>query len=158
MRVTIDQEDFMIDGKKTKIISGAIHYFRVVPEYWYDRLSKLKACGFNTLETYMCWNLHEETEGYFNFDGMLDIVKFIEIAKELGLYVILRPGPYICSEWEFGGLPAWLLTKPGLKLRCNEPQFIHYASRYLKEVFKRVKPLLIENGGNIIMYNYIYMR
>ena len=70
---------------KTKIISGAIHYFRVVPEYWYDRLSKLKACGFNTLETYMSWNLHEESEGVFNFEGMLDIVKYIEIAKELGL-------------------------------------------------------------------------
>ena len=81
----------------------------------------------------------------------MDIVRYIEIAKELGLYVILRPGPYICSEWEFGGLPAWLLTKPGLKLRCNEPQFLSYASRFLKEVFKRVKPLLIENGGNIIM-------
>lgn len=151
MKVTIDKNDFIINGKKTKIISGAIHYFRVVPEYWYDRLSKLKACGFNTLETYMAWNLHEEKEGQFNFEGMLDIVRFIEIAKELGLYVILRPGPYICSEWEFGGLPAWLLTKPGLKLRCDEPQYIHYASRYLKEVFKRVKPLLIENGGNIIM-------
>ena len=74
MKVTIDKEDFLIDGKKTKIISGAIHYFRVVPEYWYDRLAKLKACGFNTVETYMAWNLHEENEGEFNFEGMMDIV------------------------------------------------------------------------------------
>jgi len=151
MKVTIDKEDFIINGKKTKIISGAIHYFRVVPDYWYDRLAKLKACGFNTVETYMAWNLHEENEGQFNFSEMLDIERFIEIADELGLYVILRPGPYICSEWEFGGLPAWLLTKPGLKLRCDEPQYLYYASRYLKEVFKRVKSHLIENGGNIIM-------
>lgn len=151
MCVTIDDKDFLIDGEKTRIISGAIHYFRVVPEYWEDRLAKLKACGFNTVETYMPWNLHEEYEGQFNFTGMLDIEHFIEIASKLDLYVIIRPGPYICSEWEFGGLPSWLLTKSNLKLRCDEPQFIFYASRYLKEVFRRLKKHLINHGGNIIM-------
>lgn len=151
MRVSIDQEDFLIDGKKTKIISGAIHYFRVVPAYWEDRLKKLKACGFNTVETYMPWNLHEPKEGTFDFEGMLDIVKFIEIAESLDLYVIVRPGSYICAEWEFGGLPSWLLAKDNIKLRCNDDVFLNCVRNYLYEVFKRLRGHLIENGGKIIM-------
>ena len=93
----IRKDDFYLDNQPIKIYSGAIHYFRVVPEYWEDRLLKLKAAGFNTVETYMCWNLHEPKEGEFCFDGMLDIAKFISIAAKLGLYVIVRPGPYICA-------------------------------------------------------------
>lgn len=151
MRVSYNKNSFIIDNKEVRIISGAIHYFRVVPEYWRDRLTKLKACGFNTVETYMPWNLHEEYEGKFNFEGMLDIGQFIEIAHELGLYVIVRPGPYICAEWEFGGLPSWLLAKEGLKLRCYEPQFLGCVKKYFHEVFKQLRPHLIENGGNIIM-------
>ena len=107
--LTYKGKDFYLDGEKLKIYSGAIHYFRTVPEYWEDRLLKLKAAGFNTVETYTCWNLHEKKPGEFDFDGILDIVKFIETAKKVGLYAIVRPGPYICAEWDFGGLPAWLL-------------------------------------------------
>lgn len=151
MKVTIDQHDFLINGKKTTILSGAIHYFRVVPEYWYDRLAKLKACGFNTVETYMPWNLHEKKEGQFCFEGLLDIEKFIETAKEIGLYVIVRPGPYICAEWEFGGLPSWLLAKDGMQLRCQNEPFLNAVKRYFHEVFLHLRPHLIENGGNIIM-------
>lgn len=151
MRVSIDKEAFLIDGKRTKIISGAIHYFRVVPEYWYDRLAKLKACGFNTVETYMPWNLHEAKEGHFDFTGILDIEKFIEIAESLDLYVIVRPGPYICAEWDFGGLPSWLLAKDNIKLRVNDALFLDCVRRYFHEVFAHLKGHLIENGGNIIM-------
>ena len=89
---------FMLNGKPFQIYSGAIHYFRVLPEYWRDRLEKLKAAGFNTVETYVCWNLHEPKKGEFDFTGRLDIERYIKTAQELGLYVIIRPGPYICAE------------------------------------------------------------
>lgn len=151
MRVTYNKESFLIDGEEIRIISGAIHYFRVVPEYWEDRLRKLKACGFNTVETYMPWNLHEEKKGQFNFKGILDIERFIQLAQDLDLYVIVRPGPYICAEWEFGGLPSWLLAEPGLKLRVNQTQFVNHVKAYFHEAFRHLRPYLIENGGKIIM-------
>ena len=96
------KDNFYLDGKPFQIISGGIHYFRVVPEYWKDRLEKLKAMGCNTVETYIPWNMHEPNKGEFHFDGMLDIAKFVKTAQELGLWVIIRPSPYICAEWEFG--------------------------------------------------------
>lgn len=151
MRVTYNKDSFLIDGEEIRIISGAIHYFRVVPEYWEDRLRKLKACGFNTVETYMPWNLHEEKKGQFNFKGILDIERFIQLAQDLDLYVIVRPGPYICAEWEFGGLPSWLLAEPGLKLRVNQTQFVNHVKAYFHEAFRHLRPYLIENGGKIIM-------
>ena len=92
-------QSFVIDGKEVSLYSGAIHYFRHHQDCWYDRLLKLKECGFNCVETYMCWNLHEPQEGQFEFSDNLDVLKFIEIAEELGLYVIVRPGPFICSEF-----------------------------------------------------------
>ena len=95
------KDNFYLDGKPFQIISGGIHYFRVVPEYWKDRLEKLKAMGCNTVETYIPWNMHEPNKGEFHFDGMLDIAKFVKTAQELGLWVIIRPSPYICAEWEF---------------------------------------------------------
>ena len=117
--LTYNDRAFLMDGKEYTIISGAMHYFRIPREYWLDRLTKLKECGFNTVETYTCWNLHEKHEGQFDFDGMLDIAEYVRLAESLGLNVILRPGPYICSEWEFGGLPAWLLSYKGMNIRCN---------------------------------------
>src|SRR5699024_7320006 len=124
-------DNFYLDGKPFQIISGAIHYFRVVPEYWRDRLEKLKAMGANTVETYIPWNMHEPKKGEFHCDGMLDIRKFVETARELGLYVILRPSPYICAEWEFGGLPGWLLKEDGMRLRgCYEPFLKHIRDYY----------------------------
>ena len=91
------RDDFYLNGKPFKIISGAVHYFRIVPEYWRDRLEKLKAMGANTVETYVPWNMHEPQKGKFVFEGMLDISRFILLAQELGLYVIVRPSPYILS-------------------------------------------------------------
>ena len=105
------KDTFYLNGEPFQIISGAIHYFRVVPAYWQDRLEKLKAMGCNTVETYVPWNLHEPQKGVFRFEGLADVEGFVRLAQELGLYVILRPSPYICAEWEFGGLPAWLDRK-----------------------------------------------
>ena len=116
--------DFLLNGEKLNIYSGAMHYFRVLPEYWEDRLKKLKAAGLNTVETYVCWNLHEPRKGCYNFSGMLDIVRFIETAAKIGLYVIVRPGPYICAEWDFGGFPAWLLADENIRVRCFDRNYL----------------------------------
>ncbi len=149
-RLTYDQNQFYLDGNPFRIVSGTIHYFRVVPEYWEDCLKKLRAAGFNCVETYTCWNLHERKEGKFDFEGGLDIARFVRTAKDLGLYVILRPGPYICAELEFGGLPSWLLTYQKMHLRCYDEEFLSKVSRYYKELFGQLRPYFGENGGNII--------
>ncbi|MEE1283427.1 MAG: beta-galactosidase, partial [Acutalibacteraceae bacterium] len=117
-------KEFLLNGKPFKIYSGAMHYFRTLPEYWEDRLLKLKLAGFNTVETYVCWNLHEPKKGEFDFEGMLDIARFLETAKKVGLYAIVRPGPYICAEWDFGGFPAWLLSDKNVELRCNNEIYL----------------------------------
>ncbi|MBQ7118130.1 MAG: beta-galactosidase [Clostridia bacterium] len=141
---------FLLNGEPFNIYSGAMHYFRTLPEYWEDRLLKLKSAGFNTVETYVCWNLHEPKKGEFNFSGMLDIVKFLETAQSLGLYAIVRPGPYICAEWEFGGFPAWLLADKNIELRCNNELYLKHVRDYFEKLFALLKPMLITNGGNII--------
>lgn len=146
----VENNDFVLNGDKVRIISGAIHYFRVVPEYWRDRLLKLQACGFNTVETYVPWNFHEPQPGVFRFDGMADLVAFIELAGEIGLHVIVRPSPYICAEWEFGGLPAWLLADPGMKLRCMHEPFLTRVDAYYDKLLPMLKPLQVTNGGPII--------
>ena len=149
-RLSFDEKQFYLDNKPIQILSGAIHYFRVVPEYWHDRLMKLKQCGFNTVETVTCWNQHEKQEGSFDFQGILDIGRFIDEAARVGLYVILRPGPYTCAEMSMGGLPYWLLKDPEIKIRCNNEPFLKKVRAYYHELFKIIRPRLIENGGNII--------
>nr|WP_296486711.1 beta-galactosidase family protein [uncultured Acetatifactor sp.] len=145
------RDNFYMDGKPVKIISGAFHYFRTVPEYWRDRLEKLKNLGCNTVETYVPWNLHEREKGKFCFEGILDIERFIRLAQELGLYVILRPSPYICAEWEFGGLPAWLLREDGMRLRVNDPSFLGHVEEYYKELLPRLTPWQCTRGGPVIL-------
>lgn len=145
------KEDFYLNNEKIKIISGAVHYFRIVPEYWRDRLEKLKSIGCNCVETYIPWNYHEVKQGKFNFSGNRGFVKFIKIAEELGLYVILRPTPYICAEWEFGGLPAWLLKDDSMRVRSTYPGFLNAVDSYFTQLFKHIVPLQITNGGPIIM-------
>ncbi|OMF91194.1 beta-galactosidase [Paenibacillus sp. FSL R7-0273] len=140
---------YLLDGREHRILSGALHYFRIVPEYWADRLLKLKACGFNTVETYIPWNFHEPAEGSFRFDGMADVTGFIKIAGALGLHVIVRPSPYICAEWEFGGLPAWLL-KSGMGLRCMDAEYLEKVDRYYDVLIPLLVPLLCTNGGPVV--------
>ncbi|MBP3965822.1 glycoside hydrolase family 35 protein [Paenibacillus lignilyticus] len=149
-RFAIDGRQFVVDNKNFQMISGAIHYFRVVPEYWKDRLLKLRACGFNTVETYIAWNMHEPKQGQFCFAGIADVVRFIEIAAEIGLYVIVRPSPYICAEWEFGGLPSWLLAEDGMKLRCRYQPYLDRVDAYYDVLMPLLVPLLHTNGGPIL--------
>ena len=146
----IKNKKFYMDSKPFDIYSGAIHYFRTVPEYWEDRLTKLKAAGFNTVETYVCWNLHEKKPGEFDFSGILDIEKYLEIAQKVGLYAIVRPGPYICAEWDFGGLPAWLLKDKNMQIRCMYSDYLKCVERFYKELLPRLVPHLESHGGNII--------
>ncbi len=145
------KDNFYLDGKPFRVISGSIHYFRVVPEYWRDRLEKLKAMGCNTVETYIAWNVHEPKKGVFEFEGRYDLVKFVRTAQELGLYVILRPSPYICAEWEFGGLPAWLLAEDGMRLRACHESFLKHVREYYDRLFPLITPLQITEGGPVIM-------
>ena len=145
------KDTFYLNGEPFQIISGAVHYFRIVPEYWRDRLEKLKAMGCNTVETYIPWNMHEPQKGHFCFDGMLNIENFIKTAQDLGLYAILRPSPYICAAWEFGGLPAWLLAESGMKLRVNYGPFLRHVYDYYDVLLKKLVPYQINYGGPVIL-------
>ena len=150
--ITYNDKSFLMDGKEYTIVSGAMHYFRIPRAYWHDRLDKLKQGGFNTVETYTCWNLHEPREGEFDFSGMLDLGAYIDEAAKLGLNVILRPGPYICSEWEFGGLPAWLLSYENIALRCMDERFLSKVRRYYHALFDHIgQQRLATHGGNVVM-------
>lgn len=143
--------DFLLDDKPIQILSGAIHYFRVPKDDWYHSLYNLKALGFNTVETYIPWNYHEPREEHFEFSGEKDIQYFIQLAEELGLYVIIRPSPFICAEWEFGGLPSWLLKYKDMRIRSSDQRFIDKVDRYYAQLFKILKPLQIDHNGPIIM-------
>ena len=127
-----------------------MHYNRVPPFYWKDRLSKMYAAGLNAVQTYVFWNFHESSPGEYNFEGDHDVVRFIQTAQEVGLLVILRPGPYICSEWDMGGLPSWLLTHKGILLRSSDPTYLALVDKWLSVLLPKMKPLLYENGGPII--------
>lgn len=146
----IKNDQFYLNEKPFVVRAGAIHYFRVPREYWRDRLEKLKACGLNTVETYVSWNLHEKHQGQYDFSDMLDIREFILLAKELGLYVIVRPGPYICAEFDCGGLPAYLYKDKNIKLRCYDEKYLGYVKTWFERLFKEFIDLQITSGGNII--------
>ncbi len=141
---------YYLGGKEYQLISGTMHYFRTVPTAWKDRMLKMRACGLNALETYVAWNLHESKEGEFYFEGFADIERFLRTAEEVGLDVILRPGPYICAEWEFGGLPAWLLNEKNIRLRTADPVYLEKVSNFYKALIAKVRPFLSTNGGPII--------
>lgn len=146
-----NKDGYFIDDKKVKIVSGAMHYFRIFPEYWEDRLLKLKELGCNCVETYCAWNLHEKREGEWDFTGILDLKKYLELAQKLGLYIVMRPGPYICSECDLGGLPWWLLKDENMQLRCYYKPYLEKVKIYLEKICDIIRPFLITNGGNIIM-------
>jgi beta-galactosidase len=144
-------DQFLLDGAPFLIRSGEMHYPRVPRPYWRDRMRKMRAMGLNTLCTYVFWNLHEPQAGKFDFTGNLDLAEYIRTAQAEGLYVLLRPGPYICTEWDFGGLPSWLLRTPDIKVRSADPRFLTAAARYMTRVGKEVAGLQIHRGGPILM-------
>jgi len=142
---------FHSDGKPVRILSGEMHYFRIPRPYWRHRLQAARAMGLNTVCTYMPWNLHEPRPGQFDFSDMLDIRHYLRLAQDEGLMVILRPGPYICAEWEFGGFPAWLLAVSDIKVRCLDKRYIEAVERYFLRVGVECAGLLCRRGGPIIM-------
>lgn len=142
---------FLLNGKPLQVISGEMHYARIPRAYWRDRLRMAKAMGLNAITTYVFWNVHEPRPGVFDFSGNLDIAEFIREAQQEGLYVILRPGPYACAEWEFGGFPSWLLKDPNMVVRSTNPQFLAAARTWLLRLGREVAPLQIGNGGPIIL-------
>ncbi|MBF0818268.1 glycoside hydrolase family 35 protein [Streptococcus acidominimus] len=145
------REEFYINDQPFKILSGAIHYFRVQPDDWYHSLYNLKALGFNTVETYVPWNLHEPQKGVFTTEGILDIERFLSIAQELGLYAIVRPSPYICAEWEWGGLPAWLLTEQ-VRVRSRDEAYLRHVDDYYAFLLPKLAKYQLSQGGNILMF------
>lgn len=150
-KVTYDDRSFLVDDERIWLVSGSIHYFRTPAGLWHDRLLKAKRAGLNCISTYVAWNFHEPQEGKWRLGGDHDVCAFVELARELGLYVILRPGPYICAEWDFGGLPAWLTTKTGMTYRTNNAAYTHYYDKYFSKVLPRLAPLQVTRGGNIIL-------
>ena len=141
---------FLLDGKPFQIISGEMHYPRIPRAYWRARLRMAKAMGLNTITTYVFWNEHEPSPGVYDFTGQNDVAEFIREAQSEGLYVILRPGPYICAEWEWGGYPAWLLKDHSIVVRSSDPRFMDPARRWLLRLGQELEPLQIGNGGPII--------
>ena len=144
--------NFLLDEKPFQIISGEMHFARIPREYWRDRLKMARAMGLNTIATYVFWNYHEPEKGQFNFKENADVAEFVKIAKEEGLWVIIRPSPYACAEWEFGGYPYWLQNEDSLKVRSLDARFLEMCWKYMNALSKELAPLQITHGGPIIMF------
>ena len=144
-------DHFELDGKPFRVISGEMHYPRIPRAYWRARFRMAKAMGLNTITTYVFWNEHETQPGVYDFTGNNDVAEFIREAQQEGLYVVLRPGPYVCAEWEWGGYPSWLLKTPGITVRTSDPKFMVPATQWLKRLGRELAPLQIGNGGPIIL-------
>jgi len=148
----LSKSEFLLDGKPFQIISGEMHPARIPYQYWKHRIQMAKAMGCNTIAAYVFWNYHEQEPGHFDFSsGNHNIAAFIKLAQEEGMWVLLRPGPYVCAEWEFGGLPPYLLRTPDIKVRCMDPRYMEAVERYVTAVAAQVKPLLVSQGGPVIM-------
>jgi beta-galactosidase len=147
----IGPDAFLLDGKPIQLISGEMHYARIPTEYWQDRIHKAKAMGLNAITIYCFWDIHEPEPDQWNFKGFGDVAAFCRIAQQEGLLVIVRPGPYVCAEWDFGGFPAWLLRDPDMKVRSTNPHYEKYADRYIHHLGQELAPLQITRGGPIIM-------
>ncbi len=148
---TLGDTAFLLDGKPFQIISAELHYPRIPRPAWRDRMRQAKAMGINTIGTYVFWNLHEPQKGQFDFSGNNDIAAFVKTAREEGLWVIIRPSPYVCAEWEFGGYPYWLQNEKGLVVRSKEASYLREYREYILQAAKQLVPLQINHGGNILM-------
>ncbi|MDY0829993.1 beta-galactosidase family protein [Microbacterium sp. BG28] len=148
---TVGETDFLLDGEPHRILSGALHYFRIHPDHWADRIRKARLMGLNTIETYVAWNAHEPVRGQWDATGWNDLGRFLDLVAAEGMHAIVRPGPYICAEWHNGGLPVWLTRTPGIGLRRSEPQYIEAVSEYLRRVYEIVVPRQIDRGGNVVL-------
>lgn len=149
--VTFDDRSYMIDNRRVWLVSGSIHYFRIPADLWEDRLCKARRAWLNCISTYVPWNIHEPREGQWEFSGERDIVKFVELAGQMGLYVILRPGPFIGGDWDFGGFPGWLGGKSGVGYRTPSATFTHYFDKFFAQLLPRLSEHQVTNGGNIIL-------
>lgn len=147
----IGNKTFLLNGKPFVVKAAEMHYPRIPAEYWEHRIQMCKALGMNTICLYAFWNIHEQRPGQFDFSGQNDIAGFCRLAQKHGMYIIVRPGPYVCAEWEMGGLPWWLLKKKDIALRTNDPYFMERVSIYMKEMGKQLADLQVSRGGNIIM-------
>ncbi|MCX5408894.1 beta-galactosidase [Streptomyces sp. NBC_00335] len=145
-----DEGGFTLDGEPFRLLSGGLHYFRVHPDQWADRLRKARLMGLNTVETYVPWNLHQPRPDRFTLDGGLDLPRFLDLAAAEGLYVLLRPGPYICAEWEGGGIPSWLLAEPDMRLRSRDPRFLAAVDDYFDRLLTPLRPYLASRGGPVL--------
>ncbi|NSW93610.1 MAG: beta-galactosidase [Bacteroidales bacterium] len=144
--------DFLLNGQPFQIISGELHPARIPVEYWRHRIRMAKAMGCNTISIYVFWNHHETEEGVFDFStGNRNLAEFIRLVKEEEMWMILRPGPYVCAEWELGGVPPYLLRIPDISLRSLHPAYMAAAERYMKKLAEVIKPWLVTNGGPILM-------
>lgn len=148
---SLGDSDFLLDGRPFQILAGELHYTRIPDAYWKDRLHKAKAMGLNTVAVYCMWNAHEPTPGHWVFSGNEDVARFVKLAAAEGLWVILRPGPYVCAEWEFGGYPWWLLKEKDMVVRSRDSRFMEAARRYLVTLGKQLASLQITQGGPILM-------
>ncbi|MGW0581281.1 glycoside hydrolase family 35 protein [Streptomyces sp. NPDC002920] len=148
--LTTTRDGFLLHGEPFRILSGALHYFRVHPDQWTDRLRKARLMGLNTVETYVPWNLHEPEPGTLDLDGLLDLPRFLRLADAEGLRVLLRPGPFICAEWDGGGLPFWLTADPTVRLRTSDPRFTDAVDRYLDLLLPPLLPYMAAAGGPVI--------
>ena len=148
----LGKSDFLLDGKPFQILSGEMHYARIPREYWRERLKMARAMGLNTISTYIFWNYHEREKGTFDFTTeSRNVAEFVRLAQEEGLLVIIRPGPYVCAEWDFGGIPWWLLKGNTVKVRSRDPRFLAASKTYLTRLGEELAPLQISRGGPIIM-------
>ena len=149
----LGDKDFLLNHQPFQIISGEMHPARIPKEYWLHRIQMAKAMGCNTISMYIFWNYHETSEGVFDFTSEnRNIKEFIKLAKNEEMWVIIRPGPYVCAEWELGGIPPYLLRTTDIKLRCMDSRYMAAVERYLSRLAKELKPSLITNGGNILMF------
>jgi beta-galactosidase len=147
----VGETDFLLDGAPFQVISGAMHYFRIHPGLWEDRLRTARQMGLNTIETYVPWNAHEPVRGEFSAEGDLDLGRFLDLVQAQGMHAIVRPGPYICAEWHNGGLPVWLIADPGIRVRSQDPRYLAEVERYLTRVYDIVRPRQIHRGGGVIL-------